>query len=118
MARNAVYLFWADLPAGWIAASALPHLAFVAAQAAWRACRGRARPFLLGKLDAAWEIPRLPGRRRLRTDLARGAVATPRFPIRLGLLDDLRNHLNRPGEASARPSQRDAPPRAEAPGGA
>jgi len=118
MARNAEYLFWADLPAGWLAASALPHLAFVAAQAAWRLCRGRARPFLLGKLDAARDLRRLPSRRRLRADLARGAVAPPRFPIRLGLLDDLRNHVNRPREASGRPAHENAPPRDGVRGGA
>src|SRR6185312_481448 len=52
MSRNAEVLFWTNLPAGWIAAALVPHLAFVLGQAVWRFLRGRARPFLLGKLDA------------------------------------------------------------------
>jgi hypothetical protein len=102
MARNAEILFWTDLPAGWLAAALLPHLAFVLGQAAHRLARGRARPFLLGKLDALREWHRLGARRRLRTDLARSGVAAPHFPLKLSLLDDVRNHLRRPREASSR----------------
>lgn len=102
MARNAEVLFWSNLPAPWIAAAALPHAAFVAAQALGRLARGRARPFLLGKLDALREWPRLAHRRRLRADLARAAVAAPHFPLQFAPLRDARNHLRRPPEASAR----------------
>jgi len=104
MARNAEVLFWSNLPAAWIAAAALPHLAFVLGQAAWRFARGRARPFLLGKLDALREWPRLADRRRLRAELAHSAVAAPHFPLKLAPLGDVRNHLRRPREASARRS--------------
>ncbi|MFO0952733.1 MAG: glycosyltransferase family 2 protein [Isosphaeraceae bacterium] len=104
MARNAEYLFWSDLPAGWLAAAVLPHLGFTALQLGWRLCRGRARPFLLGKLDALRDLPSLPARRRVRVDLARRAVAAPHFPLKMGLLGDVRNHLRRPGEASSRAS--------------
>jgi GT2 family glycosyltransferase len=102
MARNAEYLFWTDLPAGWLAAAAVPHLAFVAAQGLWRLCRGRATPFVLGKLDALFQWRDLAVRRRLRHDLARQGVARPHFPIKVGLIGDVRNHLHRPREASAR----------------
>ena len=102
MARNAEVLFWTDLPASWLLAALVPHLAFTVAQALWRLARGRARPFLLGKLDALREWPGLRERRELRTHLARSSIATPHFPIQLGLLEDVRNHLRRPREASAR----------------
>ena len=102
MARNAEVLFWTDLPASWLLAALVPHLAFTAAQALWRLARGRARPFLLGKLDALREWPGLRQRRELRTHLARSSIATPHFPIQLGLLEDVRNHLRRPREASMR----------------
>jgi GT2 family glycosyltransferase len=96
MARNAEVLFWTDLPAGWLALAAAPHMAFIAVQAAWRLARGRARPFTLGKLDALLQWHQVFDRRRARADLARGGVAPPHFPLKLGLLEDLGNHLRRP----------------------
>ncbi len=102
MSRNAEVLFWTNLPALWLVAATLPHLMFIAAQAAWRLARGRQRPFLLGKLDALREAPRLRARRRFRAHLAHAAVAAPHFPLRFGLLGDVRNHLRRPAEASSR----------------
>ncbi len=102
MSKNAEVLFWTDLPAGWLAAAFVPHLAFTAAQLLWRLARGRARPFLAGKLDAGREWRTLRTRRRLRRDLARGGVARPHFPLKIGLAGDLRNHLRRPAEASSR----------------
>jgi GT2 family glycosyltransferase len=98
MARNAEILFWTDLPASWIAAAVVPHLAFIVAQGLWRLARGRARPFVLGKLDAARELPQLIARRRLRTDLARTSGTVPHFPLKWGIYDDARNHFRRPGE--------------------
>jgi GT2 family glycosyltransferase len=98
MARNAEILFWTDLPASWLVAAVVPHLAFVVAQGLLRLARGRARPFVLGKLDAAWELPRLIGRRRLRTDLARTLGAAPHFPLKWGLFEDAGNHFRRPRE--------------------
>src|SRR6185437_8884644 len=62
MARNAEILFWTDLPARWLVAAVVPHLAFTAAQGLWRLARGRAGPFLLGKLDAIRELPRFAER--------------------------------------------------------
>ena len=100
MARNAEVLFWTDLPALWIAAAIVPHLAFISAQAAWRLLRGRARPFLLGKLDALRDWRGLANRRGIRLDLARKSIAPPHFPINVGLFDNVRNHLRRPREAS------------------
>ena len=102
IAKNAEILFWTDLPASCIALAILPHLAFIAGQAAWRLLRGRSRPFLLGKLDAIRDWRALAGRRRIRRDLARRSIARPHFPLKVGLLDDVRNHLRRPSEASAR----------------
>ena len=100
MARNAEILFWTDLPARWLVAAVVPHVAFTLAQALWRLARGRARPFVLGKVDALRELPTLRGRRKLRAHLADRALASPHFPIKLGLLEDARNHLARPREAS------------------
>lgn len=102
MARNAEILFWSNLPARWLLLAALPHLGFVAAQGAWRLARGRLRPFLLGKLDAARDLPRYLTRRRARADLARDGIARPHFPMTWPGLADARNHLARPREASAR----------------
>ena len=102
MSRNAEILFWTDLPLRWLCAAMLPHLAFVSAQGLWRLLRGRAKPFLMGKLDAIREVPSFRRRRAVRNDLARSALGRPHFPIKLGLLDDARNHLKRPKEASSR----------------
>jgi GT2 family glycosyltransferase len=109
MARNAEILFWTDLPLGWLILAAVPHLAFVAAQALWRLARGRARPYLMGKLDAIRQGRSLISRRRMRADLARGAVAPPHFPLELGLAREVRNHVRRPLEASARRAAMDRP---------
>ncbi|AGA29539.1 glycosyltransferase family 2 protein [Singulisphaera acidiphila] len=102
MSRNAEILFWSDLPKRWLAAALVPHLLFTVTQGLWRGLRGRARPFLLGKLDALKELPTLRKRRRVRVHLARRAAASPHFPIRFGLFEDARNHLRRPREASSR----------------
>ncbi len=102
MSCNGEVLFWTDLPVGWLAAAVLPHLAFVFAQLLYRLARGRARPFLLGKLDALRQWPRLAARRRVRADLARAGVAAPHFPVKVAPFTDVRNHLRRPREASAR----------------
>ncbi len=102
MSRNGEILFWTNLPAAWLLAALVPHLGFVLAQALWRLARGRARPFLLGKLDALRDWRRLASRRRLRVDLARVGVAPPHFPIKLASFDDFTNHLRRPREASSR----------------
>jgi GT2 family glycosyltransferase len=100
MARNAEIVFWANLPRGTLARAALPHLAFVFAQAAWRLVRGRLRPFLLGKWDAVRVFPLIRERRRLRAELARTSIAPPHFPLTTLSLRDVRNHLRRPAEAS------------------
>jgi GT2 family glycosyltransferase len=102
MSRNAEYLFWTDLPAAWLVAATVPHLAFVLAQGLVRLARGHATPFVQGKLDALRQWRSLAARRHLRHDLARQGVAPPHFPIKVGLLTDVQNHLRRPREASAR----------------
>ncbi len=104
MARNAEYLFWVDLPARGLAIGILPHLAFMFGQALWRLRRGRARPFVLGKIDALRELPSLMARRRHRLDLARSSIAAPHFPLKVLSLEDIRNHLKRPREANSRQS--------------
>lgn len=106
MSRNAEYLFWTDLPVRWLLPALLPHLAFVALQAIHRLLRGRARPFLLGKLDAARDWRRLIARRRFRADLARQGVAPPHFPLNVAMLRDFQNHLKRPREASSQPREK------------
>jgi GT2 family glycosyltransferase len=102
MSRNAEILFWSNLPTRWLVAGAVPHLAFTLAQGLWRLARGRLRPFVLGKWDALCELPRLPGRRKIRADLARRSIHSPHFPLRIGLMTEARNHLRRPREASGR----------------
>ena len=102
MSRNAEFLFWADLPLPHLLAALGPHLAFTAAQLAWRLARRRATPFLLGKLDALRLLPTLSARRRGRAQLAHAPIARPHFPIHLPTIGDVRNHLQRPKEASGR----------------
>ena len=100
MARNAELVFWSNLPPGMLSLAIGPHLAFLAAQAAWRLARGRLRPFVSGKLDALRAWTEIRARRRLRAELAQSTVAPPHFAITAGSLQDLRNHLRRPPERS------------------
>jgi GT2 family glycosyltransferase len=100
MSRNAEILLWSNLPARWLLAAAVPHLAFTVAQGLWRLARGRGGAFWLGKWDALRALRGLPERRKLRSDLARRSIAAPDFPVRIGLLSEARNHLRRPREAS------------------
>ena len=102
MSRNAEILFWTSLPTSWLIAGILPHLAFSVCQAAWRASRGRLTPFVQGKLDAFEVLKSVRARRKMRTNLGRQAVARPHFPLVVSPLEDLRNHLRRPAEASSR----------------
>jgi O-antigen biosynthesis protein len=100
MARNAELVFWWNLPARSLALAAIPHLAFIAAQAAWRLARGRLGPFLGGKLDAVRVWREVLARRRVRKELAHSAVARPHFVLSAGSLGDVRNHLRRPPETT------------------
>ncbi len=100
ISRNAELVFWWNLPARSLAMAALPHLAFVLGQAAWRLARGRLRAFLAGKLDAACVWREVLERRRIRRDLAHTAVARPHFVLSSGSLGDVRNHLRRPPETT------------------
>lgn len=100
MSRNAEILFWSNLPLAWLAAAVVPHLMFVLAQGLWRLARGRATPFVQGKVDAIRALPSFRSRRRFRVDLARSAVARPHFPLAFSTLTDARNHLRRPRERS------------------
>ncbi|AMV39985.1 glycosyltransferase family 2 protein [Planctomyces sp. SH-PL62] len=101
MARNAELVFWSNLPARKLALAFLPHVGLVLAQAAWRMARLRFIPFYLGKIDAARELGRLSARRKLRAGLGRNAVRPPHFPMGLGSIEDVVNHLRRPRETSA-----------------
>ncbi len=102
MSRNAEILFWSNLPLGWLAAAAVPHLAFTLAQGLWRSLRGRGGPFVRGKIDAIRAVPTFSARRRFRADLARSAVDRPHFPLAVSTLADARNHLRRPKESYGR----------------
>jgi GT2 family glycosyltransferase len=102
MSRNAEILFWSNLPLPWLLAAAVPHAAFTIIQAAWRLARGRAGPFVLGKVDALRDIPSMKRKRRVRADLARSAIAPPHFPLTIRGLGDARNHLRRPKVSFAR----------------
>lgn len=98
MARNAELIFWRDLPAAWIAAALVPHLAFTATQLAVRLAQRRAKPFVLGKLDALRDI-----RRNRAAPPRPAAIHTPHFPLTLDPRRAARNHLRRPrGDVSAR----------------
>nr|WP_303652674.1 glycosyltransferase family 2 protein [Paludisphaera mucosa] len=101
MARNAELVFWSNLPARRLAAAVVPHVGLLLAQSAWRLARLRFIPFFLGKVDAVRELGKLPARRKARADLGRRAVRPPHFPVGLGSLQDVVNHLRRPREASA-----------------
>lgn len=101
IARNAELVFWSNLPAGKLASALIPHLGLLAAQGAWRMLRLRFLPFFLGKIDAAREIRHLSARRKLRAGLARQAVNRPHFPMSLGSIEDVMNHLRRPPETTA-----------------
>lgn len=100
MARNAEIVFWSNLPRSMLTLAVVPHLGFVALQAAWRLARGRLRPFLLGKCDALRTWREIRARRKSRSELARRAVAAPHFALGAGSIQDVRNHLKRPREAS------------------
>ena len=100
MARNAEIVFWANLPSRLLAVALIPHLTFVTLQGAWRLVRGRLRPFALGKFDAFLAWSEIRARRKLRTELARKAVAPPHFALGSGSISDVRNHLKRPAERS------------------
>jgi O-antigen biosynthesis protein len=104
MSRNAEILFWSNLPTGWLAVAIVPHLVFGVLQAAWRLSRGRARPFLRGKLDFVRGLTMFRSRRAMRQNLAKSAIRRPHFPITLSPLGDVRNHLRRPAEATSRVS--------------
>lgn len=104
MSRNAELVFWSNLPARKLALAVGPHVALLAAQAAWRLARLRFIPFYLGKIDALRELPTLAARRRARADLARRSVRPPHFPMGLGSIEKVVDHLRRPREASERSS--------------
>ena len=104
MARNAELVFWSNLPARRLAAAFLPHLALLAVQAAWRLARLRFIPFFLGKVDAVRELGSLRARRQTRANLRRRAVRPPHFPMGMGSIENVVNHLRRPRETSAKGS--------------
>jgi GT2 family glycosyltransferase len=104
MARNAEFVFWANLPARALAAALVPHLALLAAQGCWRLARGRLRPFVLGKCDAIRAWAEILARRRVRAELAQTALAPPHLALGAGSLQDVRNHFRRPAEQSRRQS--------------
>jgi GT2 family glycosyltransferase len=102
IARNAELVFWSNMPARHLAAALLPHLALLLAQGGWRMARLRFLPFFLGKMDAVRVAGSIRQRRKLRADLARASMTPSHFPMGVGSLSDVVNHLRRPREASSR----------------
>ncbi|CAN5612867.1 N/A [soil metagenome] len=102
MSRNAELLFWSNLPLSWLLAAIVPHLLFLVLQGSWRLLRGRARPFLQGKLDVLQGIKSIARGRELRVDLARSPIARPHFPLRVSTFQEARDHLRRPRESFGR----------------
>jgi O-antigen biosynthesis protein len=102
MSRNAELLFWTNLPGRLLLLAIVPHLVLLIFQALWRAARGRLRPFLLGKVDAARAWRDILSRRRDRAALAHKAPSRPHFGIKAGSLRDVRNHFRRPEGLSSR----------------
>jgi GT2 family glycosyltransferase len=100
MSRNAEIVFWANLPRGWLVLAVVPHLVFLAVQAAWRLARGWLFPFVLGKYDAIRAWPAIRARRAERAKLRRTAVARPHFLMKAGTIGDVTNHLRRPVQRS------------------
>jgi GT2 family glycosyltransferase len=100
IARNAELVFWSNLPLRMLILAAVPHLAFITAQAAWRLARGRLRPFAAGKLDALRAWRQIRERRLGRSAMAVSAVRPPHFALTTGSIQDVRNHLRRPPERS------------------
>jgi GT2 family glycosyltransferase len=96
MARNAELVFWSNMPTVRLAAAVLPHTLLLLVQSAWRMARLRFLPFFLGKVDAARSVREIRQRRRLRSDLARSALAPAHFPLAMGSPADVINHLRRP----------------------
>jgi GT2 family glycosyltransferase len=83
MSRNAEILFWSNMPRGWLAVSAAPHLAFLIIQGIGRLGRGRFRSYVQGKWDAARMAGVIRDRRRVRQNLSREAARLPSFPFEL-----------------------------------
>lgn len=96
MSRNSERIFWSCLPTSWLVLAVLPHLTWTLAQTAARLVRGRARPFVLGKLDALREGPQLLRRRRVHQGLARQARTRPHFPLVVVPGRQLLSHITRP----------------------
>ena len=100
ISRNLELVFWWNLPLRSLWLAAVPHLAFVAAQAGWRLVRGRPGPFVAGKLDALRFGAAIRERRRIRASLARSAIRPPHFALGTGSIGDVQNHLRRPPETT------------------
>jgi hypothetical protein len=94
-------VFWSNMPARHLVAALAPHLALLGAQAAWRMVHLKFIPFFLGKVDAVRNARNITQRRKLRKDLAKSSVAPPYFPLGMGTIENVLNHLGRPQEASA-----------------
>ncbi len=63
MSRNSEYLFWANHSIKSVALALLPRSGFLLAQLLWRIRQGRARSYLLGKLDAATDWRKIMAKR-------------------------------------------------------
>ena len=100
ISRNAEWLFWSNLPAPTLLLALIPHLGFVAAQAAVKLLRGRLGPFAAGKLDAIRGLSTIRARRALRRDLAAASPGRPHFPIEALPLGAILGHRRRPRETS------------------
>ncbi|QDV36746.1 glycosyltransferase family 2 protein [Tautonia plasticadhaerens] len=100
MSRNAEVLFWSNLPVGWLAAALVPHLAFLGIQLAWKASKGRAMPFLMGKFDAIGSLHRSLALRSHRRELARSAASPPAFRMGVAPIRAAVDHVSGPIRAA------------------
>jgi GT2 family glycosyltransferase len=96
MARNSELVFWSNLPSSRLPLAILPHAVLLLAQATWRIVHLRFLPFFLGKLDAIRSVSHIRERRKLRADLAKSSIGPAHFPMGLGTLESVLDHLRRP----------------------
>lgn len=79
ISRNEELVFWINLPALWLLAGLIPHLAFQIVRTLRKAWCGQLRPYLQGKADAFRMVRRIAERRR------EAAALRPEHPVPLGI---------------------------------
>lgn len=74
VSRNSEWVFWTNLTNRQLAMLAVPHLAFVLVQLAYKTVRGEFGPWFAGKCAAMGELPTVIDRRRHAQSLCRAGV--------------------------------------------